>query len=107
MAFASVRYEDLRWTRGRPSIFASSNIAERAFCSACGTPLTYHRVKSGSIGVTIGSLDVPEAAHPVQQYAIESQLSWIAALRALPAKRIEHWMRENGIADIDSRQYSA
>jgi hypothetical protein len=107
MAFASVMHENLRWTRGRPAIFASSNIAERAFCSACGTPLTYHRVESGSIGVTIGSLDDPEAAHPVQQYAIESELSWIAALRALPAKRIEDWMHENGIPHIDSRQYSA
>jgi hypothetical protein len=57
--------------------------------------------------VTIGSLDDPETAHPAQQYAIESELSWIAALRALPAKRTEDWMRENGIAHIDSRQYSA
>src|SRR5262249_27960178 len=49
MAFASVRREDLRWTRGRPSTFVSSNIAERNFCSACGTPLTWHRAESGSI----------------------------------------------------------
>src|SRR5438445_1159075 len=59
MAFASVRREDLRWTRGSPSTFVSSNVAERNFCSACGTPLTYHRVESGSIAVTIGSLDTP------------------------------------------------
>ena len=58
MAFASVRREDLRWTRGSPSTFVSSNVAERNFCSGCGTPLTYHRVESGSIAVTIGSLDV-------------------------------------------------
>ena len=37
MAFASVRREDLRWTRGSPSTFVSSNVAERHFCSACGT----------------------------------------------------------------------
>src|SRR5262249_10690928 len=61
MAFASVRREDLRWTRGRPSTFVSSNIAERNFCSACGTPLTWHRAESGSIAVTIGSLDSPQA----------------------------------------------
>jgi hypothetical protein len=59
MAFARVRREDLRWTGGSPSTFVSSNIAERNFCSTCGTPLTYHRVGSGGIAVTIGSLDAP------------------------------------------------
>jgi hypothetical protein len=68
MAFASVRREDLRWTRGSPSSFVSSNVAERNFCSACGTPLTYHRVESGSIAVTIGSLDAPEAVCPIEQF---------------------------------------
>jgi hypothetical protein len=104
MAFASVRREDLRWTRGRPSTFVSSNVAERNFCNACGTPLTYHRVDSGSIAVTIGSLDDPEAARPVEQFGIESELSWTSGLRALPGKCTEDWMREYGIAHIDSHQ---
>jgi hypothetical protein len=107
MAFASVRRENLRWTRGHPSTFVSSNVAERNFCSACGTPLTYHRVESGSIAVTIGSLDDPTAARPIEQFGIESELSWMSGLTALPAKRTEDWMREYGIAHIDSRQHSA
>jgi hypothetical protein len=107
MAFATVRREDLRWTRGHPSTFVSSNIAERNFCSACGTPLTWHRVASGSIAVTIGSLDVPEAARPIEQFGIESELSWITGLRALPAKPTEEWMREHGIPHIDNHQYCA
>jgi hypothetical protein len=107
MAFASVRREDLRWTRGSPSTFVSSNVAERHFCSACGTPLTYHRVESGSIAVTIGSLDAPEAVRPMEQFGIESQLSWIRGLSALPAKRTEDWRREYRIPQIDSHQHSA
>ena len=107
MAFATVRYEDLRWTRGHPSTFVSSNVANRNFCSACGTPLTYHRVDSRTIAVTIGSLDDPEAVRPVEQFGVERELSWISALAALPAKRIKDWMREYGIARIESRQYSA
>ena len=107
MAFASVRREGLRWTRGSPSTFVSSNVAERNFCSACGTPLTYHRVESGSIGVTIGSLDDPEAVRPVQQFGNESELAWTAGLSALPTIRTEDWMRQNGITHIDGRQYSA
>jgi hypothetical protein len=43
------------------------NLVERGFCSACGTPLTYRRIESGTIGVTIGSLDDPEAARPIEQ----------------------------------------
>jgi len=107
MAFGSVRREDLRWTRGSPSTFVSSNIAERNFCSSCGTPLTYHRVESGSIAVTIGSLDAPEAVRPIEQFGIESELSWISGLRALPAKGTEDWRREYRIPHIDSHQYSA
>jgi hypothetical protein len=84
-----------------------SNVAERNFCSACGTPLTYHRVESGSIAVTIGSLDAPEAVRPIEQFGIESELSWISGLRALPAKRTEDWRREYRIPHIDSHQYSA
>jgi hypothetical protein len=105
MAFAIVRREDLRWTRGRPSTFVSSNIAERSFCSACGTPLAWHRVGSGSIAVTIGSLDAPEAARPAEQLGVESELSWTRELGALPARRTEDWMREYGIAHIDSHQH--
>ena len=107
MAFASVRHEDLRWTRGRPSTFVSSNVAERNFCNACGTPLTYRRVESGSIAVTIASLDNPELARPLEQFGSESELSWTSGLTALPAKRTEDWMRDYGIAHIDNRQYSA
>jgi len=105
MAFASVKRENLRWTRGHPSTFVSSNVAERNFCSACGTPLTYHRVASGSIAVTIASLDAPEAVCPIEQFGIEGELSWISGLRALPAKRTEDWKREYSIPHIDSRQY--
>jgi hypothetical protein len=104
MAFASVKRENLRWTRGSPSTFVSSNVAERNFCSACGTPLTYHRVESGSIAVTIGSLDAPEAARPIEQFGIESELSWISGVRALPATSTEDWRREYRIPHIDSHQ---
>src|ERR671935_2953938 len=103
MAFASVKRENLRWTRGSPATFVSSNIAERNFCSGCGTPLTYHRVASGSIAVTIGSLDTPEAVRPIEQFGAESALSWIDGLRALPAKRTDDWRREYSIPHIDSR----
>jgi hypothetical protein len=63
--------------------------------------------REGSIAVTIGSLDAPEAARPIEQFGVESELSWISGLRALPAKRTEDWRREYRISHIDSHQYSA
>jgi hypothetical protein len=38
MAFASVRNQDLRWTRGRPSTFVSSNIVSGTFAAPVALP---------------------------------------------------------------------
>ena len=107
MTFARVSKENLRWTRGSPSVFRSSNIVERGFCSACGTPLSYRRVESDTVSVTICSLDDPEPARPVLQFGVEGKLSWTGALDGLPTERTEDWMRENNIAHIESRQHVA
>ena len=107
MALARVKNENLRWTRGTPSIFKSSNIVERGFCNACGTPLTYRRIESNTVSVTIGSLDDPERARPELQFGIEGKLSWTGGLDALPVKRTDDWMREHNIAHIDNRQYGS
>ncbi|MBI1359703.1 MAG: GFA family protein [Alphaproteobacteria bacterium] len=68
----------LEWTRGRPSFFASSNVASRGFCPGCGTPLTFaYNQPEARIYVTIGSLDDPEQAAIGRQYGVESKLSWV------------------------------
>jgi hypothetical protein len=87
-------------------LFRSSNIVERGFCNACGTPLSYRRLESGTVSVTIGSLDDPEPARPTLQFGIEGKLSWTGKLDGLPVKRTEEWMRENNTARVDSRQYA-
>ena len=63
-AYAPMARDALVFTRGAPKIFRSSEIAERGFCAACGTPLTYRNVTSQRISVTICSLDDPELAPP-------------------------------------------
>lgn len=66
------------WTAGEPAIFESSNLAQRAFCRACGTPLSFsYNEPKARFYVTIGSLDDPEAAPIVTQCGIESRLSWV------------------------------
>ena len=47
ISLAEVKHEDFAWTRGKPATYRSSTIAERDFCAACGTPLSY-RVIDGN-----------------------------------------------------------
>ena len=67
MAFGGVRMSEFAVSRGVVSTFASSDIAERGFCGQCGTPLTYHRLGSDRVSVTLGSLDDPNAVEPATQ----------------------------------------
>ena len=73
----------LRWTRGEPKRFRSSNAVQRGFCEDCGTPLTFEP-DGGSVDVAIGALDDPALAQPVIQLARASRLSWVDDLAGLP-----------------------
>lgn len=76
-------------TRGELALFKSSDEAERGFCSACGTPLTFRYFTSRYIATSIGSLDDPEAVKPVVQYETESRLSWFHDLASLPGEDLD------------------
>jgi len=71
-------------TRGTVATFRSSEQAERGFCAACGTPLTFAYVDGDHVSVSIGSLDDPEAFPPHDQHGVESRLSWVNHLGKLP-----------------------
>jgi hypothetical protein len=106
MAFTGgVRRERFIFTRGAPAIYRSSEIAERGFCAACGTPLTYGLIGGDRISVTLGSLDRPSEVAPTEQIGVESALPWLAGLAALPASRTEVWLKKNDIAESGSRQH--
>lgn len=76
--------EKLEWVKGAPSIFKSSTMAERGFCSACGTPLTVSYHGSLFTFLTVGSLDRPVQAKPEAHYGIESQMPWLNIIDTLP-----------------------
>jgi hypothetical protein len=77
-ALAGAPREAFAWTTGTPSFFASSNLATRGFCAACGTPLSFAYAYAGARQyVTIGSLDDPAMAPIVMQYGIESRIPWV------------------------------
>jgi hypothetical protein len=77
-ALAGCQKRDFVWTRGEPSFFASSSIADRGFCPDCGTPLSFaYRDPAARMYVTIGSLDDPSAAAIEHQFGTESKLPWV------------------------------
>lgn len=100
MVFAGGEAEKVRWTRGRPSFFHSSDIAERGFCSACGTPLTYGRKSGGTLSVTIGSLDDSGDLQPTLQNGVESKMAWIDGLAEVPMQRTGEWRSRIGVETI-------
>jgi len=105
MAFGGVPNSSFVVTRGALSIFKSSDIAERGFCAACGTPLTYRVLGGQRVGVTLGSLDNPNVVAPEEQFGAESRVSWLAAALAAPETSLSEWLRNKGIASVGSRQH--
>ncbi len=76
---------DFAWTKGEPGVFASSNLASRAYCRDCGTPLSFsYNMPEARFYVTIGSLDDPEMAPVQNQYGVESRLSWVRFCEGTP-----------------------
>lgn len=84
-ALVATPADRLHWLKEKPETFASSEIAVRGFCQACGTPLFYETVGANRINVTIGSLDNPEDFMPKTQIGVESKIAWSDALPDLPS----------------------
>jgi hypothetical protein len=86
ISLADVRHEDFAWTRGKPATFRSSSIAERDFCAACGTPLSYRQIGGPNIELTTGSFDHPELVIPTYATGRESHLPWTHFIGELPGR---------------------
>jgi hypothetical protein len=83
MAFVRFPAHQVQWS-APPETFASSNLVERGFCAACGTPLAYRQIDGPNISLTLNSLDNPETVQPEMQFCPESQLPWCRLLADLP-----------------------
>jgi len=104
-AFATAPLEDVAWTKGKPSFFASSEVAERGFCPACGTPLSFAYRGSGRISVTCGSLDDPAAYPPKVAHGVEGRVDWFDDLCRLSGTRTEDDVPAQDIERYRSRQH--
>ena len=86
-ALAGAPKADFAWTRGQPAVYASSNLAQRGFCEACGTPLSFaYNLPEARMYVTIGSLDEPDEAPVNIQYGVESRITWVKFCEGVPVE---------------------
>lgn len=71
IAFAAYKLSQISWET-EPDWYASSPIAKRPFCSACGTPLGF-RFNEGSerMDLTVGSFDDPSRFTPEHHFGAE------------------------------------
>jgi hypothetical protein len=102
LAFHGLRGDAIIWAR-EPDRYRSSPIAQRGFCSACGTPLTFEFDDDDKMDLTVGSFDNPYHFTPKGHFAVESRHEEWLDTSALPAKRtednknvVERWMKTVG-----------
>jgi hypothetical protein len=87
-ALAGAPKADFAWTKGKPAEFASSNLASRAYCRDCGTPLSFsYNLPEARFYVTIGSLDDPGATPIIIQYGTESRIPWVKFCEGAPSEQ--------------------
>lgn len=86
--FHGAQKDALKFTKGAPTYYRSSEWYERGFCSNCGSPIGM-RAADGH-GVMIGTLDHPEEWPPNGPHAgIESQIPWYVIHDDLPRNRTD------------------
>lgn len=103
IAFVGVKRADTAFSGG-PDWYRSSPIAERPFCSTCGTPLGFRFLEgSDSMDLTIGSFDEPGDFVPKHHFGAESiHEAWLDT-GSLPRYRsdeyevlVEKWTKATG-----------
>ena len=93
IAFRNVPRDAVTWTTQPPDLYRSSPIAERGFCQACGTPLTfwYADGESKNLDLTVGSFDEPGRFKPTTQFGMESRHAAWSDTADLPGTRSDEY----------------
>jgi hypothetical protein len=83
----SVPRSQLRFVRGDPTRFRSTDKGTRRFCPRCGTQLTFELEGLDEIDITTCSLDAPDALPPKDHTYMKSKLGWVNPADGLPQYR--------------------
>jgi hypothetical protein len=85
LGWFTVASGQLNYVGGTPREFESSPGVWRAFCSHCGTPLTYRNdQRPGELDVTICSLDAPDRVVPTDHIWMQDAPAWDRPQDGLP-----------------------
>ncbi|MBS0373550.1 MAG: GFA family protein [Proteobacteria bacterium] len=77
VGWLTVARADFVLTAGELRELESSPGVHRAFCPRCGAPVTYRNARrAGEIDVTLGTLDEPSRAAPVDHIWMEDAPAW-------------------------------
>ena len=76
-------HEDFEFTGRDPKWFHSSDVAKRAFCQTCGSPVAYQHDSVQHIAVWMGTLDHPEAFEPQVHWYTDTRLPWVDIMQDL------------------------
>ena len=90
VAFKNLPKAAVVWAT-EPDWYASSAIARRPFCSACGTPLGFSYPDSDNMDLTIGSFDDPSPFLPKWNFGVESRLEAWQDSSGLPDERADEF----------------
>jgi hypothetical protein len=103
--YAIVPLSGFEWTTAQPSTWASSNIAVRDFCAACGTPLAYRHSGGDTIEILAGTFDDPTHVVPTYEVGREGKLAWVSTLHQMPGKTTSDNIGAQKLAAIVSYQH--
>jgi hypothetical protein len=82
-----VKPDTLRFTRGGPKFYKSSDWLRRGFCQHCGSRLVNipsNREDQWATNLAVGSLDDPTQVRPYAHIFSDTQLRWFDPDAALP-----------------------
>ncbi|NQU57140.1 MAG: GFA family protein [Rhodospirillales bacterium] len=68
----------------RPQFYRSSDAAERGFCPACGTTLTFCYIDGNGIDIATATLDDPSIFPPQKHIWTRSKVAWVSINDGLP-----------------------
>src|SRR6266545_4005264 len=82
-----------------------ASFAERDFCAACGTPLSFRRIGGPRIEIMTGTFDRPDRVVPTRQYGTESRLGWVVGIANLPSQTTQQNYGPEKMATLTSHQH--
>lgn len=102
IAFKNVPKAAVSW-QSAPDYYQSSPIAQRGYCAACGTSLTFEHPDSEKMDLTVASFDQPAVFRPTSHFGVESMHRQWLDTAGLPEQRsdayqplIDRWMDKVG-----------